>query len=229
MAILKEAWHYFTQQWQAWLVIGLVSALVQFALAITCVGIVCIPALIAGQYLVAFKQLRGQNPEIGDLFGGFHWFGATTVTFLIAALGILVGYCLCILPGIVLAIWWLFAIPLCVTHNVSGMDALRMSKDKVAQNFWDVVILMLVMFVVQVVCGMIPLAQILVGVPLQMLMLAIAHRDLFGLEGALPPVRDAAPAMGPAAAAVPGVACPRCRAVNARGVRFCTSCGQAIS
>ena len=70
--------------------------------------------------------------------------------------------------------------------------------------------------------------QVLVGLPLQTLMIAIAHRDLFGLEGALPPVgRGPSPSFQ--GAPLPSVGCPKCGGANAQGTRFCTACGSPIA
>lgn len=231
VGILKESWELFTRQWQAWLLIGICFFFAVMVLSFTCIGIVLIGALQAGLYVAAFKQLRGQTPEVRDLFEGFQWFGPTTLLMILAGFCIFLGTLACIIPGLVLAVWWFFALPLCVTHGLGATDAMAMSKQKVQQGFWDIVVLMLIIFAVNFVSGMIPFGQILVGLPIQTLMTAVAHRDLFGLEGALPPVgRGPAPAFpGAPAPAAQGVACPRCNAVNVPGHKFCTACGGPIA
>ncbi|MCE9584150.1 MAG: zinc ribbon domain-containing protein [Planctomycetes bacterium] len=228
VGIFKEAWELFTRQWQAWLLIGVCYFFVALVLVSTCIGSILLGAITAGLYVAAFKQLRGQVPEVRDLFQGFQWFGPVTLLTIMAGFCIFLGTLLCIIPGLVLMVWWRFALPLCITHGLGATDAMAMSKRKVQEGFWDIVVLMLVIMAVNMVAGMIPLGQILVGLPLQTLMMAIAHRDLFGLEGALPPVgRGPSPPFP--GQPMPPVGCPRCGAANASGTRFCTACGGPIA
>ncbi|MEK7467991.1 MAG: zinc ribbon domain-containing protein [Planctomycetota bacterium] len=230
VGILKEAWELFTRQWQAWLLIGLCFMLMALCLAVTCIGIILMGALHAGLYVAAFKQLRGQTPEVRDLFEGFQWFGPTTLLMIISGFCVFLGMLCCIIPGLVLAVWWYFALPLCVSHGLGATDAMAMSKAKVKEGFWDVVVLILIIIAVNFVAGMVPFGQILVGLPIQTLMIAIAHRDLFGLEGALPPVgRGPAPSVQGVMPAQGAVACPKCNAPNVPGHKFCTACGGLIA
>ncbi len=234
VGILKEAWELFTRQWQTWLLIGLCFFLIAMVLSLTCVGLICMGALQAGLYIAAFKQLRGQTPEVRDLFEGFQFFGPTTLLIIISGFLIFLGTLLCIIPGLVLAVWWFFALPLCITHGLGATDAMAMSKQKVQEGFWDIVVLLLIIFAVNFIAGMLPLGQILVGLPIQTLITAVAHRDLFGLEGALPPVgRGPAPAFAGAPVPPPpaqgSVPCPKCGTSNIPGHRFCTTCGGALS
>ncbi|KAF0244042.1 MAG: hypothetical protein FD180_2854 [Planctomycetota bacterium] len=230
MGILKEAWELFTRQWQAWLLIGLCFMLMALVLAATCIGVILLGALHAGLYVAAFKQLRGQTPEVRDLFEGFQWFGPTTLLMIISGFCIFLGTLCCIIPGLILAVWWYFALPLCVSHGLGATDAMAMSKQKVQQGFWDVVVLILLIVGVNFVAGMIPFGQVLIGLPIQTLMIAIAHRDMFGLEGALPPVgRGPAPAFQGVAPLQAAVVCPKCNASNVPGHKFCTACGGPIA
>lgn len=228
IGILKEALELFKRQWQAWVLIGICYFVLAVVLASTCVGAILIGAITAGLYVAAFKQLRGQVPEVRDLFQGFQWFGPVTLLSILAGVCIFLGTLCCIIPGIILAVWWYFALPLCITHGLGATDAMAMSKQKVREGFWDVVVLLLVIMGVNLVASMLPLGGIWLALPLRTLMVAIAHRDLFGLEGALPAVgRGPSPAFQ--GAPLPAVGCRQCGAPNAPGTRFCTTCGTQIA
>jgi uncharacterized membrane protein len=225
--IFKETWELFSRQWQTWMLLGLLY----FLCLATCIGIFFIGPLTAGLYVAAFKQLRGQNPDVKDLFAGGPWFGSTTLVLILVGICCFFGFMLCIIPGLVLGIWWYFSLPLCISHNMSATDAMAASKAKVQEGFWDIVVFVLIIVAIQVVTGMLPyLGQILLGIPLQTIMIAVAHRDLFGLEGAVPPVgRTPAPAFQGIAPPQGAVACPKCNAPNVPGHRFCTACGGPIA
>ncbi|NUN48820.1 MAG: hypothetical protein HUU15_08345 [Candidatus Brocadiae bacterium] len=225
-AVLREAWELYTRELTAWLLLGTVFFVSYMVASLTCVGIFFVfGPLFAGLHVAAFKQLRGEKPEVGDIFAGFHWFGATCMAGLLYLLGVSVGFLLCIIPGFILMIWWMFAIPLCASHNMGAMDALARSKEMVSRSFTEFLVFGLVIFLIQMVAGVVPFGQFLVGYPLTTLMVAILIRDLYGLEGALPRTAPVPPPP-PAAGAVP---CPRCNAPVAQGTRFCTSCGGQVA
>lgn len=223
MGVLKEAWALFAQQWQAWVLMSLVFMLVMF----TCIGVIFVPPLLAGMYLAAFKQMRGQAPQVGDMFQGMSWFASSWLLHIIVGILVGIGLLLCIIPGLLLMTWWFFAMTIMLSKNLGATDAMAMSKAKVSEGFWDVAVLVLLIWGVNVVANWIPFG-FLVSMPLQTLMVAVAHRDLFGLEGALPPVgRDPAPAFQ--GQPPQGAICPKCNAVNSPGTKFCTGCGQQMA
>jgi hypothetical protein len=230
MAILQEAWEHFKLKWQSWVVISLVHFACVLVAAFTCIGWILVGPLTIGMYMAAFQQLRGQEPEVADLWSGFQWFGPSFLAMLLTSLAVFCGLLLCIIPGLVLAIWWIFTLPLIATHNLGAIEAMKMSKDRVSKCFWDVVILLLIAAGVNFVAGLIPFGGVVIGTPLMTLMIAIAHRDLYGLDGAAPPLRPApAPAfpVGPAPAG--NRACPKCGAANFATAQFCTTCGGAMA
>ncbi len=59
-----------------------------------------------GQAQIALKAARGMPVSIGDLFGGGPRFLSVFLGNLIAGIVLLVGFMLCIVPGILLAIWF---------------------------------------------------------------------------------------------------------------------------
>ncbi|MBI2922678.1 MAG: hypothetical protein HYY18_16620 [Planctomycetes bacterium] len=225
--VVKEAWRHFAAQWQTWVVMSLVCFVCIFAAAFTCVALpFVVGPLSAGMYVAAFKQLRGERPELADLWAGFNFFGPTLAITILGGLAIFCGYLLLIIPGLVLAIWWLFSIPAAVATGCGGFEAMSASRARVTQGFWSVVGFILVLMVVQMIAGFIPFGGVAIGMPLQTLAIAIVYRNLFGLEGALPPLRD------PATAAPVAPAhrfCMKCGTANFATSRFCAACGQGMA
>lgn len=223
---VKEAWRHFAAEWQVWVVISLVCFVCIFAAAFTCIALpFVIGPLSAGLYVAAFKQLRGEKPELADLWAGFNFFGPTLAITLLGGLAVFCGYLLLIIPGLVLAIWWMFALPGAVATGSTGFEAMAASKNRVTQDFWSVVGFILVLMVVQMIAGFIPFGGIAIGMPLQTLAIAIVYRDHFGLDGALPPRREAVQAPPPVAA---HRFCTKCGIANFATSRFCAACGQGM-
>lgn len=59
-----------------------------------------------------------------------------TAASVLAGLGVLAGLLLCVLPGIYLAVTWLFVLPVILDERVTGRAALGRSRDLVRGRWW---------------------------------------------------------------------------------------------
>ncbi|MCB1154427.1 hypothetical protein KDL45_12310 [bacterium] len=86
---------------------------------------ICMPAMIAGLYIMSLKAVRGEGTEIGDIFGGFKGFGRYFLGFLLAIL-LVVGGVIALCVGVfVVAGVLIFFYPLLVDRqDLSIGDAL---------------------------------------------------------------------------------------------------------
>lgn len=100
--------------------------------------------LSVGLVRMAFDVLDGRKAELGRAFTGFNVGRAAGVAFvggLIAGIGLL----LCILPGIALWFFLLFAVPLVVDRGVSFGDAFGDSFSLVKDNLGSMVLIALIL------------------------------------------------------------------------------------
>jgi hypothetical protein len=94
-------------------------------------------ATAAAYRLVADAYLgRPVDPGASLRFGARR-FGSVLWVSLIAALGILVGLILLVIPGIYLAICWSVAVPVLLGENLRGRAALSRSRALVRQRWWQ--------------------------------------------------------------------------------------------
>src|SRR3954470_15608873 len=114
--------------------------------------------LMGGLDYMFLRRIRGEEVLIGDLFAGFNLAlldltMAGLVKWLLTSLGLV----LCILPGIYLAVGYVFALPLVIDKKMPFWTAMEVSRRVVHEHWWSVfaliVVLLLVVFAGFLLCG----------------------------------------------------------------------------
>jgi hypothetical protein len=123
-------------------------------------------ALAVGRTQLYLNAARGANPRVADLFYGFGD-GLPLVLRMLAVLlavgGIvLLGYLLCCIPGIIVALVVWPVDRFLVDRQLSAGEALRITYDEIKANFANVILVGLVGFAIQTVSGMIPYLGVIV-------------------------------------------------------------------
>jgi len=87
---------------------------------------------------------RDNNPDFSNIFDGFKNFGTAFVTYLLMMLGIIVGFILLIVPGILLTFGWSQAYYIISDEpDISAVEALKKSWEMMDGNKMDLFVLML--------------------------------------------------------------------------------------
>ena len=148
--------------------------------------------LMGGLFLYFLKKIRGERATVETVFSGFntrflHLFLAGFVTSLLTWLGFL---CL-ILPGIYLAVAWIFALPLVMDKGLDFWSAMELSRKVVTKHWWKFLGLGIV-FAALIFAGIVAaFVGIFVATPLIFITLMYAYEDIFGSvksTNATPPV-----------------------------------------
>ena len=167
-----------------WALIGLVGAL-----ALGC-------GSWGGYHYCAQKQLSGQKPEVLDVLHPF-----SNPQLLIPIILIVIGSMFCVIPGVILAVLWAFAIPLMVQRGLAWKDAADMSSAAVKDNLGAALLILLLTGFVANAGSMLLGIGLLITLPLSQIMMYLALDQFFG-PGATPQQLDYAPgAPAPMAAA----------------------------
>ena len=220
-------------------------------LAIACVG----SWLAGGVYGAAFKQIRGEQIAVGDLFSGGKYFVRILGASLLIGIAVGIGG-ICIIPGLIVAGFTFLTVPMIVEGGKGAIDAIKASIEVTKKDWIMFSIFALALgFIAQagaIACGV----GLLATAPLLFLSHALAYRDLVGMPGAqsegqyMPPppppdYRDYAPSQTPAQPQAPAwtpppnygstptpeaaaKTCPHCGATLARAVNFCNQCGRPL-
>ena len=143
--------------------------------------------LLGGLDYMFIRRIRGEDVQIGDVFAGFNLAllnlaMAGLVKWLLTSLGLL----LCILPGIYLAVGYVFVFPLVVDKKMDFWPAMEVSRKVVHEHWWStfalVIVLALVAFAGFLICGV----GALITIPVSSAALMYVYEDLFGARAAAP-------------------------------------------
>ena len=137
--------------------------------------------LLGGLDYMFLRRIRGEDVQIGDVFAGFNLaLLDLTMTGLVKWLLTSLGFILCILPGIYLAVGYVFALPLAIDKKMEFWTAMEVSRRVVHEHWWSVFALVIVLILVVLagflLCGI----GELITIPLASAALMYVYEDLFG-------------------------------------------------
>ena len=158
--IFSRTWEIFKQQWGMCLavvvIVGAISFGVNIVVSLVCHGIGvaagddAVRMLLSlfgnlvttvfsiwigiGQSLYFLKVARGQRAEFGEIFSGGPFFFSIFVASLLVGLIVMVGFVLCIVPGVIFALMFSQFYFLILDRNVGIMDSLNISKQITTGN-----------------------------------------------------------------------------------------------
>ncbi len=127
------------------------------------------------------RRIRGEEVQIGDVFAGFNLAMVNlAMAGLVKALLVTIGLILCVLPGIYLAVAYVFALPLVIDKKLEFWPAMEVSRRVVHAHWWSMLALVIVLGLVGLsgvlLCGV----GLAITVPLASAALMYVYEDLFG-------------------------------------------------
>ena len=143
-------------------------------------GMVITGALHGGLYWMFLKLIRGQKADFSDAFAGFSLaFVPLMLAGIVATLLIIAGMFACVLPGIYLAVAWLFTFPLVIDKKLEFWPAMELSRKVATVQWWPLFGLVIVNFLILIAgvlcCGI----GVFVAMPVITGTLAYAYEDIF--------------------------------------------------
>lgn len=114
-------------------------------------SILLAPALYSGYFLVANKISNEDPVTYFDFFGGFGYWMITVSIWLIAQLLVALGLILFIVPGIYLAVSYLFASLFGIFGGFNFWKSLEFSRKLVTRNFWMFLAFVLILAIINLV------------------------------------------------------------------------------
>ncbi len=105
--LMKEARYSLADTWG--LAIGTLViywVVIMFSSMVPLLSIFLSGPFALGWAIFSLKIARNQHAEMNDVFDGFKNFGTALGAYLLMSLGIVVGFCLLFVPGIILALGW---------------------------------------------------------------------------------------------------------------------------
>jgi len=146
------------------------------------------PALSAGYFVYIYKRFRGEPARFEDFFGAMDHFAQLFLVGLVGGILIAVGILLCILPGLYLALGYMFASFLVVSRKLQFWQAMETSRRAVTDNLLPVIVLALALIGVNILGALACLVGLIVSIPLSFCATVVAFERIFGETVAPPPV-----------------------------------------
>ena len=146
------------------------------------------PILGVGYYFVAFQIARDRPHGFGDFFNGFKKFLPVFLTALVSSILIGIGFVLLILPGIYLAVSYLFAQLFVVDKNLNFWSAMEASRKIITKKWFSFLGLVILLGLLNIVGAIIVGIGLLVTIPLSACVVAAAYEDIVGLNSVAEPL-----------------------------------------
>ena len=125
-----------------------------FLFAITIIGLLALPGIVGGYVGSMIRLNLGEKIEIGDFVkSGLNSFGSLLGAKIIYQLGVFVGCCFFILPGIYLMMKWSFVNHIIINENKTVSDAFSTSSQMTSGILWDIFVIWILNFIISAICG----------------------------------------------------------------------------
>ena len=140
---------------------------------------------MGGLFKYYLKLIRGEPARLEDAFSGFSAApGQLLLLGLVSGLFTIIGYVLCILPGLYLVVAWTFAIPLVMDRQLAFWDAMELSRKVITRHWFVFFGLVLVAGLVAALGFLALCVGIFVSMPVCWAAILYAYEDLFGRPAA---------------------------------------------
>jgi uncharacterized membrane protein len=135
--------------------------------------------LMGGMFRMAIKQVRGETPSVGDLFGVGDVLLNLIVASLLTTLAYFLGILLCVIPGLLAIGGLMFTFPLVVDKRLGAIEAMTQSWAALKGQYFMAFLFMFVLGIVASVGALLCGIGIVITYPLYPLAIAILYRDFF--------------------------------------------------
>ena len=152
-------------------------------LIVLLVNIVSAPVnmiFMAGLMNYYLKMIRQETVSISDAFSGFGpGIGQLVLLGIVTNILVLIGYALCLIPGLFLQVAWLFSLPLIVDRRMKFWDAMELSRKMVCKH-WFLVFGFFIVYALVVMAGVLACCiGLLVSMPIGLGAWLYAYETIF--------------------------------------------------
>lgn len=144
-------------------------------------GLLLAGPVITSYYIVARLIDQGRLLEVPDFFRSFDKYVPLLILHLLMALIISLGLIMLVIPGIYFAVSYIFAHFFVWFYDVEPTEAIRLSRRTVAGNFWQVLLLCLVLLGINMLGALAFGVGLLLTFPLSYCVLYAAFDDIIGI------------------------------------------------
>lgn len=134
--------------------------------------------LMVGTWREVLGTIDGRKPDVGRMFQGFDRFGDAFLAHLVSSILIVLGIVCLIVPGIILAIMWMFTLPVIGETPLGFWEAMRESSRLTEGYRWRLFLLALACILVCLLGLLVFCVGVFVALAVNMTALGLAYRFL---------------------------------------------------
>jgi hypothetical protein len=169
--LVKQSWSLFAKKPLE----HVLGSLIVAVLGTLTLGVLLGP-LAVGQIRMIDKQRRGEDIRVEDVFSGFSSFAPAFVASLVFVVGVGIGLLL-VVPGVVLALAWAFALWFVALQRATATEALADSWALLKAQPSSVLLVLVVVLLLNLLGGAVLLGTLLTG-PLSFIFATLAFHEL---------------------------------------------------
>lgn len=185
LAYLGQGWHLFASRPGSFIAFTVLALLINLALSPlrglgTIAAWIINPPLWAGPLVVALKLQRRQPVQTQDFLQGFRFYLPLLLFAVVSTVLISLGLLLLILPGIYLAVSYIFATLLILDRGLDFWPAMELSRRTVLPHWFEVCGFVLLLLLLNLAGLLLLGIGLLVSIPWSLCALTAAYSDVFG-------------------------------------------------
>lgn len=143
-------------------------------------GVLLLTGLYPGYFLAAFRLASGRELRFSHFFRGFDHFLPLLLATLCVSIVVATGLILLVIPGLYLAVGYMFATTLIVDNGMEFWQAMEVSRRVVTRHWFAFFGFSLMLFLVNCLGLLLLGVGLIVSVPVSACALAIAYLQVFG-------------------------------------------------
>ena len=140
-------------------------------------------ALMVGIWRATLGTIDGRKPDVGMMFQGFDRFGDAFLAKLVSSVLIVLGFVCLIVPGIILAIMWIFTFAVLGETPLGFWEAMRESSRLTEGYRWRLFLLALACVLVALLGILVFCVGVFVAIAVDVAALGLAYRFLQAKKG----------------------------------------------
>uniref|UniRef100_A0A7S4FHK1 Uncharacterized protein n=1 Tax=Eutreptiella gymnastica TaxID=73025 RepID=A0A7S4FHK1_9EUGL len=142
------------------------------------------PCLVAGNYAVAFKIMKGSSTTLSTFFDGFHFIIPLFIAGVLQSICVTAGFMLLLIPGIYLVVAYQFTCPLILDKGMDAWEAMETSRRLITKRWFSMLMLDMVSMGILLLGALCLGLGLFVALPLCVCIQAAAYEGIVGLSHA---------------------------------------------
>ncbi len=184
---LQQAWQMFRENIGAFLGFTLTLFAVWLATSMVDAGSSLLfssiaAPLYAGYSIVAFKLMLREPVQFNDFFRGFNYFLPLFLASLASSIVVTIGFILLLLPGLYLAVSYMFTTFLVIDYRMEFWQAMEISRTIISRNWFAFFLFALVLGFINILGALAFGIGLLVTLPVTSCAVAVAYKEIVGLN-----------------------------------------------